>query len=176
MKNSPASEYALMGTLMNGPVHGYEIMRSLKSDLGSTWRVPTSQLYALLKKLEDRGLVRSKLEHQNDRPSKRVFQLTDLGVEAFEKWLHTPCDHVRDLRIEFLAKMYFVRSLHKDGTGLVEAQTKVLEQAASRIRSVIAQERDPYGRLIFEVKLATTTAWLNWLKENAQPFVEAIEP
>ena len=160
---------------MNGAVHGYEIQRSLRDGIGSTWRIPTSQLYAQLKRLEEQKLVQSKIEPQDDRPSRRVFELTDLGRKAFNAWVFSPCDHVRDLRIEFLAKIFFVKCLSLDGTGLIKAQTEALEKVVSRIRSSITHKENSYGRLTTEFKLATAEAWLSWLKNTAQPFVEAIE-
>jgi len=48
VKTKPSTEYALLGALMAGPKHGYEIMQFLSTALGSTWHIGTSQLYALL--------------------------------------------------------------------------------------------------------------------------------
>ena len=73
MKTKPSTEYVLLGALFLGPKHGYEIMQFLDSTLQSTWQVSTSQLYALLKRLEHDGLLESNLERQETRPSKRVF-------------------------------------------------------------------------------------------------------
>jgi DNA-binding PadR family transcriptional regulator len=174
MKTVPASEYALMGTLMNGPIHGYEILRSLRDGLGTTWRIPTSQLYAQLKRMEEKGLVRSKIEPQDDRPSRRVFQLTDLGRKTFKEWALSPTEHVRNLRIEFLAKIYFIKNLSLDGPTLIKAQTDALERAVTRIKETIKNIEDPYENLSAEFKLATAQAWLNWLKKKARPFVEAL--
>jgi len=76
MKTEPSTEYVLLGTLFFGQKHGYEIMQFLESALESTWRVSTSQLYVLLKRLEGKGLLQSSVETQETRPSKRVFCLT----------------------------------------------------------------------------------------------------
>ena len=175
MKTKPASEYALLGVLMNGPIHGYQILRSLKGGLGSTWHIPASQLYAQLKRLEGRGLVRAEMEHRDDRPSRRVFELTDLGGRAFRTWALSPCEHIRDLRIEFLAKLFFIKNLSLDGSSLIKAQTEVLEQAIKRMKGSIGHDEDPYERLTAEFKLATAEAWIHWLKKSAQPFVEEIK-
>ncbi len=87
MKDKPATEYALLGALMSGPRHGYEILQFLETGLGPAWRVSTSQLYALLKRLDKEGLVNSTLETQDTRPSKRVFSILPAGRKRFLTWL-----------------------------------------------------------------------------------------
>jgi DNA-binding PadR family transcriptional regulator len=104
MKSLPPADYALLGALMPGPKHGYEILHFLAHALESTWQVSPSQLYVLLKRLEQQGLLRSNLKAQDTRPSKRVFSLTAAGERAFLAWLHSPVLHVRELRIEFFGQ------------------------------------------------------------------------
>lgn len=171
MKTGPATEYALLGAMMDGPKHGYEILQFLGPDLGSTWRVSTSQLYALLKRLERAHLLESKMETQDTRPSKRVFSLTSKGSQAFLRWLHSPTEHVRDLRIEFLAKLFFFDRLTLDGAErLVEAQIGLLERIGKKIRQKGKGEKIPYKRLVFGFKDATLKAWAGWLSREALPF------
>jgi len=172
MKTQPASEYALLGALISGPRHGYEIRAFLRKGLGATWHIPTSQLYAQLKRLEERGDLRSSLEPQESRPSRRVFELTDRGRDTFMTWVLAPTRHVRDLRVEFLAKLFFVRRLGLDAPRLVREQDRVLEQALSRMNDRLEKETDPYRRLTAGFKRATARAWRDWLREEAQPFVE----
>ncbi len=172
MKTQPDSEYALLGALMTGPRHGYEIRTFLKQHLGVIWRIPTSQLYARLKRLEENGLVSSSLEAQASRPSKRVFQLTEPGRDGFLAWVLAPTEHVRDLRVEFLAKLFFIRELGLDGTRLVREQDRVLEQALSRMGRRVERETAPHRRLSAGFKRATTQAWRDWLWEEAQPYLE----
>ncbi|MFO7984721.1 MAG: helix-turn-helix transcriptional regulator [Desulfatiglandaceae bacterium] len=173
MKDKPATEYALLGVLMSGPKHGYEILHSLETGVGPAWSVSTSQLYVLLKRLEKEGLVTSTLQTQDARPSKRVFSLLPAAEEKFLSWLKRPTDHVRDLRIEFLAKLFFFRNLGlQGGKALVEAQIGLLEQVKEGFRAKKRAEKDDYNRLVYGFRISTLTGWLNWLKEDAISFVE----
>jgi len=175
MKTKPSSEYVLLGALMSGPRHGYEIMRFTEKALGGTWFVGTSQLYALLKRLEQQGLVRSTLEHQDARPAKRNFTITVDGKDAFLKWLHEPTPHVRDFRIEFMAKLFFYYHLSiPDGKKLVDVQMELLQTVRLKIKQNHAAEADPYNRLVYGFKLATVEARLKWLTQKAGPFMEQI--
>lgn len=62
------------------------------------------------------------------RPSKRVFSLTSKGKKPFLSGLQIPVEHIRDLRIEFLAKLFFFQSFSLDaGHELIKAQESSLE-------------------------------------------------
>jgi DNA-binding PadR family transcriptional regulator len=41
-------EYALLGVLMPGPKHGYEMHSYFSSNMDQFWRLSMSQIYALL--------------------------------------------------------------------------------------------------------------------------------
>ncbi len=173
MKDKPATEYALMGVLMSGPKHGYEILQLLETGLGPAWSVSTSQLYVLLKRLEKDGLVSSTLQTQDTRPSKRVFSLMPTTEKKFLNWLKSPTDHVRDLRIEFLAKLFFFRNLGlQGGNALVDAEIALLEQVKEGLTAKRRAETDDYNRLVYGFRISTLTGWLNWLKEDAVSFVK----
>jgi len=172
MKDKPATEYALLGVLMGGPKHGYDILQSLETGLGPAWTVSTSQLYVLLKRLEKEGWVSSTFQPQETRPSKRVFSLMPQGEARFLEWLTSPTDHVRDLRIEFLAKLFFFKELNLEGgSGLVAIQIGVLEKTKQGLMAKKRVEKDPYKRLVYGFRIATLKAWLAWLKKEAEPFV-----
>lgn len=175
MKTKPSSEYVLLGTLMSGPRHGYEIMQFTEKSLGETWFVGTSQLYALLKRLQQQGLVQSALEHQDARPSRRIFTISPEGKSAFLKWLHEPTQHVRDFRIEFMAKLFFFYHLSiRGGKKLIDAQMDLLKNVRFIIKQNQSAEIDPYNRLVYSFKLATVGVRIKWLSQQARPFMEQI--
>lgn len=172
MKSKPCSEYALLGALMPGDTHGYEILQFLETALGSAFHVGASQMYVLLKRLEMDGLLASSVELQDSLPSKRIFSLTPAGRKVFLEWIQRPVEHVRDLRMEFLAKIYFFHSLSlKGGEELIRAQVRALEKVKEGIWRQQAEERDRFNRLVFRLKLATIDTWIQWITDEAAPFV-----
>jgi PadR family transcriptional regulator AphA len=172
MKTRTCTEFVLLGALLQSPKHGYEIMQFLEPALGSTWQVSTSQLYVLVKRLEREGLLESAVESQDNRPSRRVFSLTPAGSKAFLKWVHSPAEHVRDLRAEFLAKLFFFRHLAlKGGTELVDAQIRTLKEIRQGIFKKKDKEPDPFKGLVLGIKAMTIHMWLQWLRQEAKPFV-----
>ena len=175
MKTTPPTKYAILGALMPGPKHGYEILRFLDSHLDPTWHISSSQLYLLLGKLEAECLLRSNVEIQKNRPSKRVFFLTPAGRKVFLRWIHSPAVHVRDLRIEFLAKLFFFNCLFLEGGNeLIKAQIEVLEQIGGKIKQKQQNEKDSFNNLVIGFKIATVDAWIEWLVREASPFINEI--
>jgi PadR family transcriptional regulator AphA len=173
MTQKSPTEYVILGALMSGSRHGYEIMQFLGSALEATWRVSTSQLYVLLKRLKQEGLLESQPESQESRPSKRVFNLTRAGRKAFLDWLDAPVEHVRDFRMEFLCKMFFFDYLSFPGAkDLVEKQIRVLEELSDQIQRSPTKDEDGFTKLVYGFKARTVEGLLSWLVQEARPFVE----
>jgi PadR family transcriptional regulator AphA len=172
MKTRTATEYVILGALMLGSRHGYEMMQFLASALEATWRVSTSQLYLLLKRLEKEKCLDSSLESQETRPSKRVYALTPAGRKAFEDWLRAPVVHVRQLRAEFLSKLFFFHRLSLSGAdGLVEAQIEVLEKLKLTLEEKRKNESDRFMKLVYGFKVQTVGSTLSWLLRDGRSFV-----
>ena len=172
MKIKPSTEYAILGALANEPKHGYDIARFLESGLDATWYVSTSQLYTLLKKLERHGYLSSRVTPQETRPSKRMFSLTPKGQDVFLTWLRQPSEHVRDLRIEFLAKIFFFNHLGlKGGEALIDAQRRLLLKKKAALLEKRRRMNNSFQKLVFSSKTSTLDAWLDWLKKEAEPFL-----
>jgi len=172
VKNKPCTKYALLGTLMSGPKHGYDILQSLNSAIGSALHVSTSQLYVLLKRLERDGLLTSSVSSQDSLPSKRIFSLTPAGKKVFLEWLRRPVKHVRDLRLEFVVKLFFFHRLSLEGgDDLIQAQVLALEKVREGISREQEKEKDPFNRLVFTLRLYTIGIWLHWINQEIIPFM-----
>ena len=59
-------------------------------------------------------------------PNRTVHRATDAGNEAVTRWLDRPVAHIRDLRIEFLAKLRLNQRRSRDAHSLVAAQRAAL--------------------------------------------------
>src|SRR5262245_10225377 len=83
-------KYVLLGLLTRQPCYGYELRREAEQLLGRGADLNPGQLYPLLRKLADHGLIIGKRIEQEDRPDKRVFTLTDVGASDLQTWLDEP--------------------------------------------------------------------------------------
>jgi DNA-binding PadR family transcriptional regulator len=173
MKISTSTEFVILGSLMPGSKHGYEIMQLLSSALEPAWRVSTSQLYLLLKRLELAGMVHSSLESQKTRPSKRVYGLTNQGKKVFVQWLQTPVEHARDFRTEFLTKLFFCHHLGLPGADkLLDRQITAIEQLKRRVHERKKAEDDVFMALVYGFKKHTIESLLTWLRQDVHTFVK----
>lgn len=159
-------EHALLGFLQDGPMHAYEMHQQLHQTeaLGLVWRIKQSQLYSLLARLEDVGYLTSVTTLQETRPARKMLHLTEVGREAFEQWRTTPVEHGRELRQEFLAKLYFAQ-LAGDATvrQLVTAQRAVCEKMLASLQARADAAQHPYARLVYQFRhsqLQATAVWL----------------
>lgn len=171
-----AVENALLGLLRREPRHGYELAREFAPDtpLGEVVHLEMSMLYALLKKLERDGLVRSALQMHGSRPPRKVFELTETGHEALDRWLAEPVERTRDLRLEFLLKLYITLDADPDlARTLIANQHDICERHVTSLREQIDAERDSFRRLVLEMRMAQNVALLEWLAKARSEAVSA---
>ena len=83
-------KYVLLGLLSRQPRYGYELKREAEQLLGHGADLNPGQLYPLLRKLADQGLIVGERIEQEDRPDKRVFTVTDAGACELHTWLDEP--------------------------------------------------------------------------------------
>lgn len=161
-------EYALLGFFRQQPRHGYEVYQLLSNPAGlwQVWRVKQSQLYALLAKLEAEGYLSASLHPQDARPPRKVFTLTAAGRDAFLTWVQSPVAQPRQIRIEFLSKLYFAR---QEGAAVVQ---QLLTQQCAVCHAWVATQQaqadtitDPHAFpwLVNQFRLTQVEAILDWL-------------
>jgi PadR family transcriptional regulator AphA len=159
-------EYALLGILMTGPKHGYEMHSYFSSHMDQFWRLSMSQIYALLKRMEKNEVVISKGEWQNNRPAKKIFSITQTGKEEFLNWIYSPVNHVRNLRIEFMAKLFFIKELKlKRATDIIDKQIEILQEKLHLLQHPKENSMDAFQKTLHSFKIAQTTSAIEWLKE-----------
>ena len=169
-KAPPEMETALLGFLLHEPMHAYEIHLQLRhaESLGLVWRLKQGHLYALLARLEEAGHVVASLQPQASRPPRKVLALTEAGRGAFASWLSEPVAHGRDLRLTFLAKLYFAsREGGASVSQLVARQRMECERWLADLKTRISALADDmcYDRLVLAFRASQIEAILLWLEE-----------
>lgn len=159
-------EHALLGFLREKPLHGYEIHRRMgdPEGLGLVWQVKQSQLYALLGKLEESGYVSGELESQGSRPPRKIYSLTEAGSRTFLEWVGSPVEHGREMRLNFMVKLYFARmegeeTVHR----LVKAQRAMCVRWLDLVEVSSGKEPGSFRNLIEEFRAGQIEAMLAWL-------------
>lgn len=163
-----AIEHALLGLLAESPQHGYELTKQFSpgTTLADIAHLEPGMLYAHVKKLEQRGWVDTSVELQESRPARRILTITPQGRIELERWLREPVDKTRDIRLEFLLKLYFARTLAPDlSATLVRDQRGLCEAFVGSLESQLNDETDDFRRLVLQMRLAQNQALVAWLRE-----------
>lgn len=156
-------EYVILGALMRRPMHGYDMYKYLSCDLSGLWYVGMSNMYGMLKRLESDGHVWSTMEADGNRPAKRVFAITEKGKGFFKDWISKPVSSIREMRVEFVAKLHFLKDLGlPGGEELVERQKAVCQGILESIDPAPA-ERSEFARLLFDFRSSQIRSILSWL-------------
>jgi len=102
----------LLLQLSKKPAHGYELLEVLESE-----NLPTpdlSTLYRTLRQFEEEGLVHSTWDTSGGGPARRVYELTEEGMEFLHAW----AVNIRQIRrrlTQFLAEYEAQFRISKEG-------------------------------------------------------------
>jgi DNA-binding PadR family transcriptional regulator len=159
-------EQALLGFLVQGSMHGYDLHRHTQEELGHIWHMGISNVYGAMKKLEKEGYVESTLSPQDSRPPRKVYRITRSGRESFRNWVKQPVPNIRRLRVEFLAKLYFLHTLGMHGVeDLIVAQKAICQERIARLKQGVTEcEPQDFDRLVFDFRIHQIEAILDWLE------------
>lgn len=160
-------ESALLGLLRIRPMHGYEMARYFeRDDLADVCPIEQSLLYTYLRNLEVRGLIAWSEERVGLRPPRKRYELTPAGREAVDAWLSEPAERLRDVRLEFLVKVYVLH--HVDSAAersLVLRQVETCEAYRARLAERLSRAGSDFARLVAGSKLSAAEATIRWLRD-----------
>ena len=80
-------QHAILGLLTYSPMTGYDLKAVFDRSVNHFWPAQLSQIYRDLGDLEKRGLVSRHTEPQKGRPDRKVYNITEEGRRAFDRWL-----------------------------------------------------------------------------------------
>jgi DNA-binding PadR family transcriptional regulator len=156
---------ALLGFLMQGPAHGYALHQRAESELGRIWYMGMSNVYGTLKDLEERGQVESSLDEES-YPPRKVYAITADGRESFQAWVRESVSAIRDMRVEFLAKLYFFHTLNLEGADdLLEAQRVLCQEQLEELEErADGRSNDTFECMVTDFRRRRIQASLDWLR------------
>jgi DNA-binding PadR family transcriptional regulator len=162
-------EHVLLALLDRKPMHGYELHQELCALKGISlvWNIKQPLLYALLDKLEGKGLLRAQQIHGETYPPRKYFHLTEIGRSSLQAWLKMPVRRARELRQEFLAKLIVARWYGKPAAlELIHTQEQACQTWRDELNVCIqVQDRDQVDEwIVYSYRLNRVEAVLQWLK------------
>lgn len=81
---------AVLAALLEGESSGYDLAKSFDASTANFWMAAPQQLYRELERLAGQGLIQARVVHQERRPTKRMFSLTQAGRQAIRQFTGKP--------------------------------------------------------------------------------------
>jgi PadR family transcriptional regulator, regulatory protein AphA len=161
-------EFVLLGFLAEQPMHGYELHQRIESELGHIWHISQSQVYNILKRLEQQGYISGTVQAQTKLPNRFLFELTSSGMERFETWLDTPtvCS-VRAIRVEFITRLFFAGQRdHSKAGALIDSQVNKIRIGLERLNRMLSElpPEQVFNRLGLELRITQLSSIREWLE------------
>jgi DNA-binding PadR family transcriptional regulator len=125
-------DHILLGILRN-PASGYDLKQEFERTARHFWFAELSQIYPALRKLEERGLLRSRRVPSSRGPERRVYGTTEAGSDELESWLRSDPVTPRP-RITYLAQLFFMSALED-----LEATERFMETLHQSTAEVLAR-------------------------------------
>lgn len=170
-------EASILGLLYEEPQYGYQLEKTIEGWGMRNWtQIGFSSIYYVLKKLEKKELVKSRLEKVEGKPSRKVFTITDLGRNTMKEKLTDLISWNKKIINPFdlgLAYLNYLEPLE-----VVECLENYLESAQGRIKfleSSVKTQKElnaPYYVIaLFSRPLASLKTEMEWARE----FIEEIK-
>ncbi|HEY3464574.1 MAG TPA: PadR family transcriptional regulator [Amycolatopsis sp.] len=85
-----ALRHALMAALLEGEASGYDLAKGFDASVANFWAATPQQLYRELDRMAADGLVHARVVHQERRPDKRLFSLSEAGRRTLHEFTARP--------------------------------------------------------------------------------------
>jgi DNA-binding PadR family transcriptional regulator len=142
-----ALRHAVLAALLDGESSGYQLAKTFDLGVANFWHALPQQLYLELTKLEKAGLVEGRQVIQESRPPKRLFTITEAGLEELARFAETTAkpSFIRD---DLLVKVQAVDSAPvgpvlgqlDDRAAMAAAKIDIFERFLRRLRGDLDED------------------------------------
>lgn len=171
--------FIILGLLSYESMTGYDLKTFFDRSINFFWSAELSQIYRELSKLETKGYVNFTIEHQEGKPDKKIYSLTEEGEKAFIEWLRSfPQSLSPASRNELLVRIFFSSRLTNEELILQldrflkkeEDELRSYRQIEEKIEKVMKENKDCskeffYQKLTVRRGLYFAQGEINWAKE-----------
>ncbi len=167
--NITNSELIIMGLIAEEPKYGYQIEQIIIQRGMREWTdIGFSSIYYILNKLEQKALLHSEKHAEGDRPARKIYNLTDLGRQAYQEEvrmrLTSPRPRTDDFDIGLANLLALERSeIQQALTSHQTALKAKLEQVRAKYDLDGAEQLNAAAYELFDHSTALLSAELNWV-------------
>jgi len=157
----------ILGLLQYQPAHGYELLSWFTSCeyLGRIWSMSTSQIYAVLKRLEDQDAIAGQEVPTPDAPTRKEFSITKKGEKSLHAWLNDakPSASIHRIRVEFISRLFIAELLGLSKQLIIQHQKAACEGVLEKIKKQKLLTESPTEVLTLNFVIGQLESALNWL-------------
>lgn len=160
--------FSLLGFFIDKPSYGYELYKYISKETSffKIWYLKRSQFYGLLERLFHEGFLSQRMIEGDQYPDRKLFTITETGIEQLDNWLITPVKRGRDMRQEFIAKLFITQNFCKEKIDLlVNNQMSVCYLWLEEQDDLLHREKDQFQNLLIDYRKKQIQAMLDWLKQ-----------
>jgi len=165
------SQFAILGWLSKSPMSGYDLKQRFTKVTPFHWSESNAQIYPILKKLEQEGLVSSRLDESSGARNRRIYIITSDGLEHLETWLKEPVEPSQQ-REELLLKLTMGEHLNDETLrSHIEYYHTQIRQQLSTIRIIESRQSEskesghPYLSMTIDFARMTLKAKDQWCQQ-----------
>ncbi|RHW43486.1 PadR family transcriptional regulator [Neobacillus notoginsengisoli] len=177
-------KHAILGLLSKWDATGYDIKKEFDDFMSIFWHSHLSQIYPELNKLEAEELITSKLVPQEGKPHKKVYSITNGGIDEITNWVGSPPDPPK-IKDPFLMQVFFMDNISADEVifqlkyyqGVRQKRLKEMKQTVQEAWESIKERQTMTPRLLMSSAvlrrgLEQEVQYIKWCEETIE-LVEA---
>ncbi len=157
--------HALLGLINDHPATGYQLKNDFENSVNFFWNATLPQIYRTLNQIESQGWLKAEIETQIGKPNRKVYSLTEEGLDEFHRWLNEPLEP-REPKYSALVKVFFANNADP------EKFTAHLEEFRSHYENMLkiheirkAEKESEYGKLTADFGIRTARMIIEWCDE-----------
>jgi len=163
--------YALLGLLRQNPCSGYELRKIFVVTAMMSYSDSPGAIYPALRRLEQQGLIRGRIEEGPGLRRRQMFRLTAKGTAELKRWIKRP---VTREEVVHCGREVMLRFALSEAAAGPSASVKILESLEAELASYLPSlrqqlnEQKPMlprsGRLALESGIQGYECLLEWAK------------
>ena len=158
---------SLLGFFLEKPNYGYEVYKHLDTATSffKIWHLKRSQFYNFLEKLFTENYLSHEYEEGQQYPDRRIFSITNSGRLKLINWVETPVEHGREMRQDFLVKLFICQNFFPEKVvELVQNQKSICLDWLEWQENQLIQEEDQFLKLLTNYRKMQIQSMIEWLK------------
>jgi DNA-binding PadR family transcriptional regulator len=164
----PTPDETILGLLWSGRAkHGYQLIDIFRDpeQLGLVWNLSASQIYAVLKRIEQNEWVAGDTVDVPNAPPRTEYCVTEQGYARLQEWLHdaAPSPSIRRVRVDLLSRLYVAALLGLPTADIVARQRATCQAQLDELIASQVATTAPFSQSVLQLGIGQLRAVLVWM-------------